>query len=346
MGLCVSKPRTTSDYNTYASYNSGPSTPEHEETGSSRITEAHPEFRSIPDRAKDKAIALKEALSRQSGYILPRLEHYARTALSQAAHIGSTPEITDLDIENIGYLTDTYNQRLSNINLKHHTSPQNFFQEFMTSQEPCWRSVVRLSPNSRHHVAIDVRNQDDVRTMLIIESALAYGKSNNATGFMPGYLQMHNNVKNYAQDNGHMAVIQLGAQKSKYDCIIFSLNNALAAYQKDAIFDSLHDSLRENGSCFQPGEYKSDTVSGIEVIDGTKILPAVFFKHAHSRSTINDAIEEQPELADRNVSTNRESAHQTLSERVADFRVQRSERSYSMSIESSRLRKIRKAIES
>ncbi|WP_459178694.1 YopJ family acetyltransferase [Pseudomonas savastanoi] len=55
---------------------------------------------------------------------------------------------------------------------------------------------------------------------------------------------------------------------------------------------------------------------------------------------------EQPELADRNVSTNRESAHQTLSERVADFRVQRSERSYSMSIESSRLRKIRKAIES
>lgn len=73
MGLCVSKPRTTSDYNTYASYNSGPSTPEHEETGSSRMTEAHPEFRSIPDRAKDKAIALKEALSRQSGYILPRL---------------------------------------------------------------------------------------------------------------------------------------------------------------------------------------------------------------------------------------------------------------------------------
>ncbi|MGR3832273.1 hypothetical protein [Ralstonia pseudosolanacearum] len=69
------------------------------------------------------------------------------------------------------------------------------------------------------------------------------------------------------------------------------------------------------------------------------------FKHAHSRATIDDVLENQPDLEGRNVSTGSENPHQTLSQRVRDFRIERDDRGYSMSIEASRLRKIRKAIE-
>ncbi|GKT01747.1 peptidase C55 [Acidovorax sp. SUPP3434] len=297
---------------------------------------------SLPPRAEKKAAALREAL--ENSYVSYELSEYARTALS-AASTGSTGEITALDARNKQLLANAYNDRHSELRLSCHDSAQSFFAEFMQSQKPAWRSIVQLSQSSLHHVAMDVRIQDGKRTLLVIEPALARGEDDNGdVQILAGYEQLARNVQNCLGDDGDLAVVQLGAQKSNYDCIIFSLDLALCAYQKDNIFDELHDSLRRNVRCFSSQERKSVVDKNIEFIDGTKFLPAVFFKHAHSRATIAEVIESQPELEGKNVSTGRDNPAETLSERVQDFRVTR-EKSYSMSIEASRLRKIRKAIE-
>ncbi|RAA05144.1 peptidase C55 [Ralstonia pseudosolanacearum] len=304
----------------------------------------NPAFASLPPRAKDKAVALDNSLRRNLNYIPSDLENYARAALNRVEYTATSGEMTDLDIENIHHLVGAYNDRFSGLHLKNHESPRSFFEEFMDSGESVWRSVVRLSMNDRHHVAIDVRVDDDKRTMIIIESALAHNPRQPGV-FLQGYEQLSGKLASYAGDDGGMAVVELGVQKSNYDCIIYSLNNSLAAYQKNEVFDEMHASLREIGRCFGRYDGKSTIQSGIELIDGSKVLPAIFFKHAHSRATIDDVLENQPDLEGRNVSTGSENPHQTLSQRVRDFRIERDDRGYSMSIEASRLRKIRKAIE-
>ncbi len=310
---------------------------------SSRNT-AGGEFGFLPERPRQKAIALRSALNRSEN-TPPDLQAYAEAALT-AAKIGSTAEITQLDVQNKQYLADAYNTRFPDLKLVCHHSAQAFFSDFMTSERPVWRSLVQLSPNSLHHVAIDVRIQDGKRTAVVLEPALGYGTRNDGQiAIMAGYEPLARNIQKYLGENGDMAVVQLGAQKSHYDCIIFSLNLALCAYQKDDVIDPLHERLRGNFRCFGSSENKSQLYQNIEFINGSKFLPPIFFKHSHARSTISEVLEDQPEISDRNVSTGKDNPRETLSERVRNFRIDRGEIAYSMSIEASRLRKIRKAIE-
>lgn len=91
----------------------------------------------------------------------------------------------------------------------------------MTSEKQAWRSIVRLSPSSMHHAAIDVRFKDGKRTMLVIEPALAYGMKDGEIKVMAGYETLGKNVQNCLGENGDMAVIQLGAQKSLLIVLFF-----------------------------------------------------------------------------------------------------------------------------
>ncbi|ATB60836.1 MULTISPECIES: type III secretion system YopJ family effector AvrBsT [Xanthomonas] len=301
-------------------------------------------FSGLPERPRKKAIALEESLN-SSNNIPYEMRMYAEAALSAAKH-GSSEAITKADVENKYYLAHAYNERFPELHLSCHDSAQSFFSEFMTSGKQAWRSIVRLSPSSLHHAAIDVRFKDGKRTMLVIEPALAYGMEGGEIKVMDGYETLGKNVQNCLGENGDMAVIQLGAQKSRFDCVIFSLNMALCAYQKDSVFDDLHDCLRRNVRCFSSGERKSILHENIEFIEGDKFLPPIFYKHSHSRGVVGEFISNQPEYAHKNVSTGRTNPNEDLSERVENFRVRRGDLSYSMSIEASRLRKIRKTIES
>ena len=70
------------------------------------------------------------------------------------------------------------------------------------------------------------------------------------------------------------------------------------------------------------------------------------YESRHGGNNSSDSEVAQPTHSRSNVSSNRNNSRETLSERVQAFRVQREDRAYSMSIEASRLRKIRKAVES
>jgi len=250
-----------------------------------------------------------------------------------------------LDGENIETLANTYNTRHPDLNLKCFPWAELFLEKLYTSSEPTWRALFRLTTQNRHRIAADIRTHaDGGKTVLLLESALSHtwNKNKNEYQFILGLQSLQRNIQTNFQ-NCKMAVIDVEAQKSKIGCSLFSLNFLLNAYQKDDLFNSLHERLNENGRCFEGHE--SAVIGGMEYIEGTKILPPIFYKHAQSRGTIDDFVKHQSHLQNTNVSTSQSGPRETLQERVQNFRVTRGERSYSMSIEASRMRKIRKAIE-
>lgn len=76
---------------------------------------------------------------------------------------------------------------------------------------------------------------------------------------------------------------------------------------------------------------------------GEQMLPAIFYKHTHSSSVVEEVDRSQPGSAYTGVSTSgRQQQHESLEQRVQAFRV---DRGYSASIETSRATKIRSALE-
>ncbi|WP_261644038.1 YopJ family type III secretion system effector XopJ [Erwinia mallotivora] len=345
MGLCVSRPSTYEG--NYGHDHTSVSSTQHDED----IPHQEDDFESysnLPDRARNKFNELSQAIdSRHLQYSAPELLHYAKRVMENAEAGKPDAEITHLDAQNISTLASAYNHAFPALNLKVFNSGSDFLSHvYHNDEEGAYRAIVKLSGNSEHRVAVDLRNHpDQTKTMLVIESATAHTYKNGHAETLPGYIPLRDNIDKYLSNSCKMAVIEVDAQKSHHDCIIFSLNFALAAYQKDhETFNDLHEKLRDNGSCFSSGRH-SDYALGMEFIDGTKILPAVFFKHSHSRQTIRDVLKAQPDLSGKNVSTNRSAPHETLSQRVQNFRVEKEGSQYNMSIEASRARKIRKAIE-
>ncbi len=85
---------------------------------------------------------------------------------------------------------------------------------------------------------------------------------------------------------------------------------------------------------------------GVYLLKGTRLLPANFYKHAHSRRTIDELEADQPGASGTDVRSGRAAVYkESLSRRLEEFQVQR-DKTYSMSIEASRARKIRHALES
>ncbi|CAE6867821.1 hypothetical protein R69746_08214 [Paraburkholderia aspalathi] len=355
MGLCASKPTTEGGVYRYdaGGERSGGKSAASSSNSSPTSSPSSYHLDNLPKRARDKARALENALKHTSiAHTNPQLAAYADAVLQAASKDGVNPEISRHDAENIEALADTYNARYPELNLSCFASPESFLERLYTSSAPAWRALVRLSNNATHRIAADVRTHaDGEKTVLLIESALAFGW-NAVTGkhdFMAGLLSLQKNVDMHF-NNLKMAVINVDAQKSRIGCMVFSLNLVLSAYQKSDFVSALHERLNDNGRCYESHEGNSEFVSGMEYIDGVKVLPAVFYKHAHSRATVEEVIRNQPHLQNSNVRTNRSSPHETLQDRLQAFRITRKsitgkDRSYSMSIEASRMRKIRKAIE-
>ena len=348
MGLCVSKPRTGG-----ADYQYGGGREQSAGTSSAQNTPSSPprspssyHLENLPRRARHKARALEDAVKHSSvAHTHPQLAAYADAVLRAAGKDGVNPEISTLDAENIETLAATYNARHPDLKLECFPSAQAFLTKLYTSNEPAWRGLFRLTMQNRHRIAADIRTHPDGgKTVLLLESALSHtwDKDKQEHKFIAGIQPFQRDVETHFR-NCKMAVIDVEAQKAKIGCTIFSLNLLLNAYQKDDLFNSLHERLNQNGRCFDG--HQSEFLDGMEYIEGTKILPPVFYKHAQSRGTIEDFVKHQPDHQNSNVSTSRSGPRETLQERLQNFRVTRGKLSYSMSIEASRMRKIRKAIE-
>ena len=344
MGLCISKQSST-----YVDRHDSINNTQRENAAVSPSTSAEVNthaspFSQLPRRARRKAESLANTL-RLANNVNPQLAHYAQRVLDTVTTSQTTREISNLDARNLAILADTYNDKYPGLNLQCARTPTEFRAALATTHAASWRSIAILDPRGSHRIAIDVRTHDDGRrSLLVMETTQALKHDQHGQPMLQnGYHEFIDALDHEFGANARMAVIDVKAQKSKIGCQPFCFNFALHAFHHSQFFDDLHQRLHDHGVCFQSGN-KSAHVNGTEYIDGTKILPAVFYKHAESRGTVDTVVKQQPGLAHKNVSTSNNGPAETLRERVNAFRIQRDALAYSMSIEASRMHKIQEAI--
>lgn len=305
-------------------------------------------FSALPARPRKKAEALSDAVQSRAHSAPSSLVSYANATLDQLRRNEPISESLRLmDIENLPHLVRSYDNRLNNLNLRSFDTPGEFLNDLSRWHKTGLplRAVVRLDDDPRrwHRVAFDVRNHESGHTSIIaLEPASAYNPDH-----MPGFVKMRENLTSQFGRKISFAVIEAEALKSIGGCVIFSLDYALAAYQERSTFDQWHKDLRKKGNIKgMAPESQHLNELGVYLLKGTRLLPANFYKHAHSRRTIDELEADQPGASGTDVRSGRAAVYkESLSRRLEEFQVQR-DKTYSMSIEASRARKIRHALES
>ncbi|WP_055001232.1 type III secretion system YopJ family effector HopZ4, partial [Pseudomonas cannabina] len=295
-----------------------------------------------------KAELLADSLTgaREEGVNSNLVTYGARTLKMLATNKQPDEALLKLDIKNLPAMVSTYNRRYPGLNLQHFDSPLDFLQSLRGQTSPVsQRAILRLERDGEHHVAADVRLRPNGETsVIILEPA-------KVLTFAVGHTQLRRQAFTYLDERAKFAFMEVGAQKSAADCVIFDLHFALHAHQRASLFDRWHDNMAEYGtidpyrqSAASPNVLLED--AGVELVLGEKMLPPIFFKHTHSSSVVEEVESSQPGSAEKDVSTSgRQQINESLRERVQAFRVNRGDYGYSASIETSRATKIRLALE-
>ncbi|WP_115048255.1 YopJ family acetyltransferase [Xanthomonas arboricola] len=302
-------------------------------------------FDSLPSKPRRKAKQLQDSIEQNSARMDESLEFYAKAVVGKLlCNEQPTTQITELDINNLEKIISPYNSKYKYLNLRSFVGRKDFVDSVSSWRTPgiCFRGVMRLGGNNDlHHIALDVRNHADGHTTVIaLEPAMA-------TDLTPlkNYSELQENLKASLGDKVSFAVIEAGAQKSTVDCTIFSLNYALRAYYNRDTFTDWHNDLKNTGTIDdKKPPPQNDMIlkyGKLCILDGMELLPASFYKHAHANSTLEELESLRPGISSSSLGEG-----ESLEDRMESFRVNREERSYSSSIELSRARKIRKAIES
>ncbi|WP_283810883.1 YopJ family acetyltransferase [Bradyrhizobium macuxiense] len=295
---------------------------------------------------------LAQALERagQAGIPSSLMEYGQQVAHHLSANIQPDEKMLSLDVNNFHHLADSYNRRYPDLDLRHMDSPATFLDALTCrSSDSAWRAVVRLSDGEKHHFAADVRTRAGAApTVIVMEGANFYT-------FVTAYFKLRRESPRLLGTESKWAFIEIGAQKSAADCVIFGLQFALAAYRMSSTFDSWHDNLRQYGTIAHEGDYSSDYMPSpdamleyaqINLFHGERFLPAPFYKHSHSSGVIEEVAGHQPSLKEKDLSTSsRDPKTESLAKRLEAFAVQRGSLQYSASIETSRATKIRTALD-
>ncbi|WP_281035185.1 YopJ family acetyltransferase [Mesorhizobium tamadayense] len=307
--------------------------------------------RSRSSRVNEKIELLGQTLerARQTGTPSSLMEYGRQVAHYLSANTQPDERILSLDINNFHHLAASYNRRYPELDLRHMDSPATFLDTLNDrSRDRAWRAVVRLSDGEKHHFAADVRTRAGAApTVIVMEGANFYT-------FVAPHFKLRAASLEQLGAEPQWAFIEIDAQKSAADCVMFGLQFALAAHRESPTFDSWHDNLHQHGTMAREGDCSSDFMPSpdamleyaqINLFHGERFLPAPFYKHSHSSSVIAEVAGHQPGIKERDVSTSRRDPKtESLANRLEAFAVQRGSRQYSASIETSRATKIRTAL--
>ncbi|QOZ36577.1 YopJ family acetyltransferase [Bradyrhizobium sp. CCBAU 53421] len=305
-----------------------------------------------PARIDEKLQLLEQTLERASeeGVSSGLVDYGQQVARNLAANIQTDEKLLSLDVDNIDRLADSYNERYPDLNLRYMGSPANFLEALTDrSSTGGWRAIVRLADGEAHHFAADIRTRAGAApTVIVMEPADLYT-------FIAPYSRLRGETLQQLGPEPKWAFIGVGVQKSASDCVMFSMQCALAARQNSSTFDDWHNNLRRHGTIADERDISSDYMASpdailefaqINLFHGEKVLPALFYKHAHSTRVIEEAAGNRAGFRDEDVSTSsRAPKTESLAERREAFAVQRGTLKYSASIETSRATKIRRALD-
>lgn len=181
------------------------------------------------------------------------MEYGRQVARHLSANVQPDEKILSLDIRNLPLLAASYNRRYPDLDLRHMDSPTRFFDALNDrSSDGAWRAVVRLADGEQHHVAADVRTRAGAApTIIVMEGANFYT-------FVASYFKLRGDSFRQLGTQAKWAFIEVGAQKSAADCVMFGVQFALAAYRELPTFDAWHDNLHHHGTIAHEGDYSSD----------------------------------------------------------------------------------------
>lgn len=220
------------------------------------------------------------------------------------------------DVSNVQAIVESENLRKPDLHLSYHASAASLVESLASRAlgPSRQRAVFRVDnrPGGPHHAAVDIRREPDKPlTLIVVEPA--------TMGHM-AHLLSHDDFARLVKstpglEDTRIAVIDAEAQKSPADCVMFSMSHASKMHKEQATFDLWHQRLAQAQPLADPAHTKATLPEGAGVIDGLYMLPASFYKHAHSLSTLLDA---RPELGHEVVGRTPDSgAPETLMERKA-----------------------------
>lgn len=350
MGICVSKAGMGP-----AQFEPGPApaAPQPAATGAG----AGPD--GAPARVKEKLRHMQK-LGR-SGH--RQLDRYAAAAGKMVRkNLQPDEKMTELDIRNLPALVEAENARHPALALRQYGSPGDFLRDLAAMQEGSGRAIVRLTDTEGapvfHHVMVDVQKKaGQAPTLVVLEPA----NLNDRT--LTPHLAFYANMRRDGVDTSRVALVEVAAQASPNDCIMYCLNFALKAMKNGAAFDDMHRDLAHQkgpghelgleehvANCYGVlGGWGAGSVPGflgdVAFAAGPLVLPPDFYKHASS-PILAKSVDERA-AADQAGSSHQHAAP-SLEQRVADYEVTRPNkkgelRTYSASIEGFRLQEIARA---
>ncbi|KPC24194.1 Orf34 [Pseudomonas syringae pv. cilantro] len=338
---------------------------EHIISNHSQGTTEDTESRSPSVRLQKKINDLKPYVARASG----SLKDYGQAAIDRASGKKIGLSFAKLDAEHLDAMVEVENQRNPGLNLRHFNDQQAFIKALEEQNTTSFRAIFpQTSPDTMmtvaHHVMADVRlHQDGPPSIVITEPAVVVDSGLNQ-------LYQHNHFLNELRDSGvplsQVAIIETQAQKTKDDCVMYSLNYAIKAHKNAQQFNDLHEELHRGTLSIEPESRAHTTVGAFEqkkryaaLYEGTHaafgadVLPADFYKHGASLTQAEELMERTDGRMAGRVNSERHSNAENLVERNKAFRVPRRElldaqkqkdNEFSASIDGFRLQEIQRVM--
>lgn len=343
----------------------GPLPPNQDVPGTSS---PHSSDNQIPERLQTK---LKRAEAEDSPE--QRLNHYAEAACRLVrGNVQPDYDMTQLDIENLPTLIATENSRHPELKLRQYTHPNQLLDDLATMPPGSFRALTPLVTHdgrlAQHHVMVSVNKAPGkAPTVVILEPS----GTNEIT--LKLLCSLVNLTKARGMDLSRFAIVEVGAQASQNDCVMFCLNFALKSLKHEAVFEKMHRNIAKGrgptpninlkthlkqGKCWGSAVsvYGTDSVKlffdKMGYASGPMALPPEFYKHTSSATVARHVLAAAADFAAparTHVNSDRHPLPESLTERVEAFRVTRrasdseEPESYSASIEGFRLQEIRRA---
>ncbi|MFN7835245.1 MAG: YopJ family acetyltransferase [Burkholderiaceae bacterium] len=281
-----------------------------QESSCSRDAESENDYRLVPSRLQEKIDLIDlndEVFSSNNDFF-----EYAKevvTGILKGWQAGF--KTAKLERLHLPLIAEMENKRNPGLNLHVFDDAQKFYEMVAEKQSrgKLYSFRALYSPSSgmsNHYAALDIKiDPRKPISIIFYESTLVH-----LVDIFADFIK--ENI-----ENSRVHIVNNTIQHSEWDCTTFSLNNALKSYKTYEVFaNKIHQKM-----------HYSPTVDR---------LPAVFLKHAHSRSSIK---------AHALTIVNKErmgSDVETLEQRVEAFRANRRGDCYSTSIEGFRLQEIKR----
>ncbi|RMV73363.1 Orf34 [Pseudomonas coronafaciens pv. atropurpurea] len=323
------------------------------------------------DAKKNKSMRLQEKINDLKPYLRRArgsVKAYGQAAIDRASGKKISVSFADLDAAHLDAMVNIENRRNPGLNLIYFKDHNEFIQTLATDSPSSFRAIFpHICPGTgqrvRHHVMADVRLNAGGRPSIVITESADIARA-------PEHLHQHNLTLKDLRESGvplsQVAIIETLAQKTKDDCVMYSLSYAIKAHKNAKQFDEIHHGL-QHGTLLAETQSRPLTtlgalqknhtypmlLDGAHVALGADVLPVDFYKHAASLTQAKELMKRPDGRLAGRVNSKAHSDAENLVQRNQAFRVTRrvllddestSNTRFSASIDGFRLQEIKRIL--